>query len=337
MSSEDQLTPLDKEIGMRLSGRPRGTCLQAPELVELSVHGARSPAYDVRMAHIVTCASCRSLLRQFQERERARSARRFGSPTWLSNPRRRWVTVGSLAVVVVLAMLVGRFVPGPARTVVSLQDAVGTIRLTAGEELSGLPNMETAQKTLIVAALRTGHLPTPAVVASLHAPDGSRTEVAAFPVRGPVATVIATTQPEFTWTMPAGAVACRIEVATITDPQVTVMSKPLKAEHWKPKKPLSRGQIYRWQVIALDRSGNEIARVPQQRGRARFKVLEKDHAATLERARVTLGRSHLAMGVLYVAAGMLDDAAREFRALSQANADSAVVRRLRDSLRRMRG
>jgi hypothetical protein len=324
-------------MGKRLAARPRGRHLLSSDLVELAVYGERSPRYEAGMEHIITCESCRSLLRQFQELERERGGTRTVRSTWLSVSQVRWAAVGSLAVVVVILLLVGQFVIGPARTVASLQDGGGTIRLTAGEELSGLPNLDPAQKTLLVAALRTGRLPTPAVLAGLRSPTGGNLQAAAFVVTGPSATVVASTQPQFTWKMPADAVACRVLVDNLADPQQTIKSKPLKEEHWKPKKPLSPGQSYRWQVIALDRAGKEIARVPQVIGTARFKVLEKDSAAALERARAALGRSHLAMGVLYAHEGMLDDAEREFQALSQTNANSELVRNLLASVHAMRG
>ncbi|MCW3052901.1 MAG: hypothetical protein JWN14_2071 [Chthonomonadales bacterium] len=337
MSSEDEITPFEAEIGRRLIALPRGKHLPPSELVMLAAEGARSPQYEAGMEHIVICAECRALLRQFQEMERARSgARPMQSPSF-SGAQRRWVMAGSLAVVLGLLLLIGKFVIAPARTIASLQDAGGTVRLTAGEDLSGLPNLDPSQKTLMVAALRTGHLPTPAILADLRSPTGSGLQAAAFTVRGPVATVVAATQPEFTWKMPAGAVACRILVDNLTDPQKSIKSKPLKEERWKPKKPLLPGQTYRWQVLALDRTGKEIARVPQEVGNARFKVLEKERAAVLERAQTTLGHSHLAMGVLYAQEGLLDDAEREFQALSRTNANSDLVRSLLESVRAMRG
>jgi len=337
MSSEDEITPFEAEIGRRLTARPRGKHLPPSELVVLAAEGAHSPQYEAAMEHIVTCAECRALLRQFQEMERVRNGARPMQSSPFSGVQRRWVMAGSLAVALGILLLVGRFVIAPARTVASLQDAGGTVRLTAGESLSGLPNLEPAQKTLIVAALRTGHLPTPAVLADLRASTGNSLQAAAFQVTGPVATVVAATQPEFTWKMPAGAVACRILVDNLTDPQKSIKSKPIKEERWKPKKPLLPGQTYRWQVLALDRTGKEIAKVPQVMGNARFKVLEKERAAVLERAQTTLGRSHLAMGVLYAQEGMLDDAEREFQALSRTNENSDLARDLLTSVRAMRG
>ncbi|MCW3095931.1 MAG: hypothetical protein JWL77_1549 [Chthonomonadaceae bacterium] len=336
MSSEDEITPFEAEMGKRLVARPHGRHLPSSDLVELAIYGTRSPRYEAGMEHIVSCKSCRGLLRQFQEMERARGGSHPVRSTRFSGSQARWAAAGSLAVVVALLLMIGRFVIAPARTVASLQDAGGTIRLTAGEELSGLPNLDPAQKTLLVAALRTGRLPTPAVLAGLRPPTGGNLQAAAFSVTGPVSTVVASPQPEFTWKMPANAVACRVLVDNLVDPQQTIKSKPIKVEHWKPKKPLTPGQSYRWQVIALDRAGKEIARVPQVIGTARFKVLEKDAAAALERAQVALGRSHLAMGVLYAHEGMLDDAEREFQALSQTNANSELVRNLIASVRAMR-
>lgn len=329
MDPEDPLTPLEQNLGARLGQYPQGPCLNAADLVALAVLGNRSPHYDSDMAHIVTCPSCRVLLRRFQAIEaagnRANSAGR-------ANPRTRLLTVGALAT----ALLAVVFVLSAKRTVVTLQDNGGQIRLTASNSLSGLPNLTSAQQNEIVAVLQSGHVPVPAVLTDLRPPTGS-TATMAFPVTAPHATVVATPQPEFAWKMPPKAVSCRILLASLTDPKQIVHSRPLTADHWKPKKPLVPGQIYTWQVVALDRNGKELARVPAQANTAKFKVLEKDRNADLEQARTTSGGSHLAMGVLYTQEGLLDDAEREFQALHQTNPNSPLARRLLESVHALRG
>jgi hypothetical protein len=68
---------------------------------------------------------------------------------------------------------------------------------------------------------------------------------------------------------------------------------------------------------------------------AKFRVLEQDKAEELRRARQTLANSHLALGVLFTQAGLLDEAEREFQLLSQANPRSPLPRKLLAQVRAM--
>jgi len=61
---------------------------------------------------------------------------------------------------------------------------------------------------------------------------------------------------------------------------------------------------------------------------ARFKVLEQAKAGEIERAKKAYGNQHLALGLVYAEAGLLDEAEREFRALVAANPTSAEAKRL---------
>jgi hypothetical protein len=136
--------------------------------------------------------------------------------------------------------------------------------------------------------------------------------------------------------MPPGAVACRITVVCVTDAKNRIRTKPLTAEHWKLKRPLTPGLIYQWQVIALDRAGHAVARVPARTGAARFKVLESDRAVSLAEYRRRFGQSRLALGTLYAHEGLLDAAEKEFQALAHENSASNTARNLLQSLHTLR-
>ena len=286
------------------------------------------------MAHIITCNSCRSVLKGFQALEAKSRDSASKKPTLLHVTRRRWLTAGSFAVVAVLLIIsLGLY----TRTVEQLQDGGETVRLTAAGELYGLPNMEQELKSMVVSAVQKGQLNVPSVLNELR-PNGDafRFKSGALEVRAPFSTVIMTPQPEFTWKMPDDAVACNVILESVNDAKTKIKTKPLKEERWKPKKPLTPGGIYSWQVIALNREGKEVSRVPERIGVARFKVLGEDRAVALEKSRLTFGSSHLVMGVLYAQEGMVDYAAREFQDLVGANLNSQLPRNLLKSVEQMR-
>jgi hypothetical protein len=61
---------------------------------------------------------------------------------------------------------------------------------------------------------------------------------------------------------------------------------------------------------------------------AKFRVLDEARASELAQARRAYPSSHLTLGLLYLQAGLLDEAEREFRALEEANPNSELAQRL---------
>ncbi len=334
MRAEEEIMPFEREFGKRIASRPLGNCLHANEICELAACGGNSPQYESGVAHILTCNSCRRVLKEFQELESKRREIALKNPALLPVPKKRWITAGSFVLVTALLILAIGF---STRTVEQLKDGGATVRLTAAGELYGLPNMEQEQKSMVVSAMQKGQLNVPSVLNELR-PNGDafRFKSGALEVRAPFSTVIMTPQPEFTWKMPDDAVACNVILESVNDAKTKIKTKPLKEERWKPKKPLTPGGIYSWQVIALNNQGKEVSRVPERIGVARFKVLGEDRAVALEKSRLTFGSSHLVMGILYAQEGMVDYAAREFQELVKANTNSRIPQNLLESVNRMR-
>lgn len=151
-----------------------------------------------------------------------------------------------------------------------------------------------------------------------------------FRVLGPIGTVVRTARPTFSWQPLAGANGYRITVDDASGK--TVASGKVTGTQWRPARPLQRGQVNEWEVLAL--KGGEA--VPSETPVARFRVLEPASAAGLERAERAYAGSPLVLGVLYAQAGLLDDAEREFRALLKVNPRSPLAQRLLDSVRSLR-
>jgi hypothetical protein len=84
------------------------------------------------------------------------------------------------------------------------------------------------------------------------------------------------------------------------------------------------------------KEGREVISPAPPAPEARFKILEAGRAEELGRSLDAAGASHLARGVLYARAGLLDDAEREIEALLRDNPRSNAARKLLRSLRAMR-
>jgi hypothetical protein len=65
-------------------------------------------------------------------------------------------------------------------------------------------------------------------------------------------------------------------------------------------------------------------------------VLDQSKAEELSQLKRAASNSHLAIGLISVKEGLLDDAQREFETLAHANPKSAVAQKLLDNLKALR-
>jgi anti-sigma factor RsiW len=153
-----------------------------------------------------------------------------------------------------------------------------------------------------------------------------------FAVRSPAGIVSEEDQPTFSWKLFPEATSYRIVIAEYRAPDTVVIEGETGSgtdTDWKPSQPLQRGKIYLWQVRALA-EGRPTARTRP----ARFKVLD---GKTLEELKIgQQSGSHLALGLLYAKAGILDKAERELRILLKANPKSGIARKLLESVQAQR-
>src|SRR6185503_7402327 len=104
-------------------------------------------------------------------------------------------------------------------------------------------------------------------------------------------------------------------------------SPELTSHSWTPSQSLSLGNVYSWQVKAV-KDGQEFKSPGPPAPQARFRILDREKANELAKARRAHPSSHLALGLLYAEAGLLKEAEQELRALEKANPDSEIVRSL---------
>jgi hypothetical protein len=157
-----------------------------------------------------------------------------------------------------------------------------------------------------------------------------------FRLASPVGTMVENERPTLTWSGLAGAHGYEVTISDIAANYTQVVTSPrLRETAWSVPTPLTRGRTYTWQVVAFTAEGQVKAPSADQ-AEARFRVLSLDAAETVVKARIAHKDEHLVLGVTYAAAGLLDEAEVEFRALATANPGSSVAADLLQSVREMR-
>ena len=224
--------------------------------------------------------------------------------------------------------------PTEAEALVALNDGAGRVTLDVAGKLSGVIALSPAQEEAIKSALKTQKTVNSAALdglgrAGVLLSGGASGEN--FNVRGPFGTVVESPLPILRWEALKGATGYKVTVYDSNFNSVAA-SPLLTTTSWTVAQPLKRGAVYSWYVTA-QKEGMEIKSPRPPAPEAKFKVLDASHAAALRRVRQTNPRSHLALGVLYAQAGLLEEAERELTALVRANPKSNLARRLLDNVR----
>jgi hypothetical protein len=218
-----------------------------------------------------------------------------------------------------------------------LNDGGGRVTLDTQGNLSGVDHLPPAYQRLVKQALTAQRVEKSPLLAGLSRPGsalmGGDEEGNRFALSEPVGTVVLTNRPTLRWSKLQGATGYVVEVY---DAQfnLAATSPPLNRTAWEPP-PLTRGQIYSWQVKAL-KDGQEFTAPRPPAPQAKFRVLDQAAADELAQARRAYASSHLLLGFLYARAGLLNEAEREFRALQEANPDSDLARKLPASVGALR-
>jgi hypothetical protein len=238
------------------------------------------------------------------------------------------------------------FVPATPETpdtnkekVISLNDGGGTIQINDAGIVSGSELIPVGMRQLIHETLSAGIFKKPAVLDDLKgvrgALKGNKDSGSNFQLLSPPKTVIAEDRPTFRWTPLEGASSYQVQIG---DPRGNESADSGQLSpgrtNWTPPKPLKRGIVYTWIVIATV-GGEEITSPSPSAPEMRFKVIEKDKVNQLAQLKSEY-QSHLALGIFYAREGMIEEAQREFRLLAKDNPDSPVVARLLHSIQSWR-
>jgi hypothetical protein len=205
-------------------------------------------------------------------------------------------------------------------------------------KLSGVDNLPPAYQRMVKALLTNQRLAKSPLLAGLNRPSsslmGGDEQGNKFSVTEPVGRVVLSDRPTFRWSHLDGTTGYVVEVYDKKF-NLAAASSQLTVNSWTVPQPLKRGGIYSWQVKAI-KDGQESRSPRPPTPQAKFRILDLAKVNELEQARRAYASSHLALGLLYVQAGLLDEAEQEFRALRKFNPDSALVEGLLSQVKKLR-
>ncbi|MBC7912063.1 MAG: zf-HC2 domain-containing protein [Pyrinomonadaceae bacterium] len=154
-----------------------------------------------------------------------------------------------------------------------------------------------------------------------------------FALVSPIGKVVRESQPTLSWQPLAGAKSYTVAIVDAKF-RVVAQSHALTATSWTPDQALPRGANYSWQVTALQEDGTKVVSPVAPAPQAKFRVMEQTAFDEVTRMETSGVRSHLARGVVYAEAGLLDEARAEFAALVRDNPRSQLARRLLSSVKK---
>lgn len=255
---------------------------------------------------------------------------------WLRQPAPQIVSAPPTVSPTALASLSPAPTPTPA-VITSLQDQGQTITLDQAGKLTGLEGLSNDAEQALRRVLTTQQIEiSPDVKALQQRPatlmSGSDAQ-AVIKLHSPVGTLVQDTRPVFRWQAVAQADSYTVLVLDANF-NVVADSGPVTQTNWRSTTPLKRGQEYVWQVTAQV-AGQRLTSTSASTPETHFKLLRAAQAQALQTS-VQAHRSHLLRGTLYVQAGLLDEAEREYQALLHANPRSSLARRLLQQLRAVR-
>lgn len=250
-------------------------------------------------------------------------------------PRRamRWALPLAAAIALTSGTIWWATCDNRATGTVTLHEGDRSISLKGDGQLRGLAEVPQQLLPGIATAMREGKLEIPAAIQSIASKRevlaGEPNESSAFRAKGPVATAVRERMPRFRWGAQPEASEYRIRVVDWQTGEVVMTGESDGPRtEWTPAEPLEAGKVYQWQVEALQNK-EVIARTPKPpEPEARFKVLSDNERLNVESISRSASKSHLAMAVAYVQAGLLDDAAEQLQILAKENPDSQVPEKL---------
>jgi hypothetical protein len=289
--------------------------------------------------HLAVCPTCaeawRLAMALDQERVSAPAKGPAARPTW-------WLAAAAVlilatGVVVWRQVQFGNSGPGrqtvvrPPPLLVALQDGNGRITIDAQGRVDAGKPLSDEIRARVGRALTQGQIDAPhdrlAALRDAPAPlMGDSTP--GFDVIAPVATMVVSDRPTFEWRPLPAARGYQVTVSDFADDyRVVATSAEQQTTAWVTPRPLARGRIYAWQVVARTSRGETKAPRPEG-GEARFRVLTQSEADAVRRAEQMYAGSHLLLALVYAEAGVLDRADAELRALVAANPASKEAREL---------
>jgi len=213
---------------------------------------------------------------------------------------------------------------------VKINDGEWHIRLDEHGKLVGLASLPTRWQHEVETVLLARDLSYPTSMVQLRQTPstllGESDKGVPFALLAPVGKVILTDRPSFSWSKYDGATSYRVSVFDSNANEIET-SPPLTVTEWAVTKPLARDQVYTWEVTAI-KDGKETISHVLPAPPAKFRVIGQRPADEIERAQHLSPPSHLTLGVLYVNAGLFDEAEKEIKFIAEANPHNPLIKKL---------
>jgi hypothetical protein len=217
----------------------------------------------------------------------------------------------------------------PNSPAIALNDRTGIVTVDKSGKLAGLDDVSAPTREEIAKVLLSERIEQPAILKELGGQVGTlrgSKNTQPFRLSSPSRTVIVTDQPTLKWEKAPGASAYRVYVNDQAGHAVARSEDlPSERKEWILPKPLERGAIYIWTVVAVV-DGKEIVSPDPSTPEMKFQVLSARNLQQLQKLKKT--RSHLALGVFYAHVGMVAEAQPEFQILVLKNASSQSAKKL---------
>ena len=219
--------------------------------------------------------------------------------------------------------------PDSSAAIIALNDRAGIVTVDNGGNLSGLDDVPVPTRDDIAKALLSEKIARPAILKDLagkeNALRGSE-NTQPFKLVFPSRAVIVSDRPALKWERVSGASSYRVYVSDSGGREMARSEElPSERTEWLLPKPLKRGEIYVWTVVAVV-DGKEITSPGPSAPEMKFQVLSARNLQQLTQLKKT--GSNLALGVFYSREGMISGAEREFQALVRENPGSVVAKKL---------
>jgi hypothetical protein len=228
--------------------------------------------------------------------------------------------------------------PGKDEAVVSLNDRGGTVSVDRTRKVTGLDGVPATTREEIAKVLLSERIEAPAILKELGGQDGAlrgTQKAQPFKLLSPTRTVILSDRPALEWEKAPGATSYRVYVNDEAGSEVAKSDElALGRTNWTSPRPLKRGEIYTWTVVAVV-DGKEIVSPGPAAPEMKFQVLSERDLQLLGQLKKT--RSHLALTIFYASVGMISEAEREVQQLFNLNPQSQKVRALLNRIKSMRG
>lgn len=320
-------------LGMQWPATPAARTVEALfgahltyEQMEALVDGRTAEASRDADLHLRQCARCASEVADLRAFHRELAPRTL--------PALRWIAGAAAAAAAAVVLII---LTRPDETATARVDPVQTPPRPAASARSVEPAPRRAATLTpdssllpVVEALRAGRVPSAGLLRELRPGAGQQRNAGSgtpeLVLLGPAGSVTESTTPLFRW---SGSGTRTVHVEVFDDEfRLVARSDAISGTEWRPAAPLPRGATLTWQLATAepDREIFPPAPLPP----ARFSIVSEASFRLIRAARAQ-GRE-LDLALLYVQAGMLPEARKQFDQLVRAHPNDLELRRLAETL-----